>query len=312
MRAAVSRRHGLVILAILIGSGATFLYADAPADNPAAALLAKHEALRDRLANNPFNRPVYLESIENAGNLKGEVYGVVAHPFMQVAQVLREATNWCDILMLHLNVKLCRAEEVTLPHSLNVYIGRKYWEPLDATYRVEYAFRVAAESSDYLQVLLTADNGPFNTANYRVLLEALALPGERTFLHLNYSYGYGALAKLAMEAYLLMLGRGKVGFTIVGSDRQGQPVYVGGLRGAEERNVMRYYLAVDAYLDALSVPLQQRLETRLRDWFALTEHHALQLHELEEKEYLDIKRREYQRKTDNERMGFRSLDSVRD
>lgn len=293
-----------LILAILIGLGATLAYGDAPGDTFAAALLAKHEVLRDQLAHNPFNQPVYLESNENAGNLKGEVYGVVAHPFAQVAPVLREAANWCDLLMLHLNVKHCRADEVALPHSLDVYIGRKYWEPLDATYRVDYAFRVAAESSNYLQVLLTADKGPFNTADYRILLEAVALPGDNTFLHLSYSYSYGALAKLAMEAYLLTLGRDKVGFTVVGSDRRGQPIYIGGLRGAEERNVMRYYLAVDAYLDALSVPLQQRLETRLHDWFLLTEHHALQLHELGEKEYVDIKRREFQHNVGNERVGL--------
>src|SRR5208282_6032374 len=225
MRSAVSPRRWLLVLALLISTCTAVVCADAPPDTLSAALLAKHEALGDRLANNPFNRPVYLESIENAVNLKGEIYGVVAHPFATVAPVLREAINWCDILMLHLNVKHCRATETNQTHSLSVYIGRKYWEPLVATYRIEYSFRVAAESSNYLQVVLTADNGPFNTSDYRILLEAVALPGNMTFLHLSYSYGYGSLAKLAMETYLVTVGRGKVGFTIVGSDRHGQPVY---------------------------------------------------------------------------------------
>jgi len=33
----------------------------------------------------------------------------------------------------------------------------------------------------------------------------------------------------------------------------------------------------------------------LRDWYAATEHYPLQLHELTETEYLDIKRHEYRR-----------------
>jgi hypothetical protein len=297
MRSALSRLTWFLVV-VLVWSGAAVVHADVPINSLAAALLAKHEALRDRLRNNPFHRPVYLESIENAGNLEGDVYGVVDHPFATVASMLREATNWCDVLILNLNVKYCRASEGKSPYSLTVYIGRKYWEPLDAAYRVDYVYRVATESSEYLQVLLTAATGPFTTRDCRVLLEAVALPGERTFLHLTYSYGYdGIVAKLAMETYLLTLGRDKVGFTVVSSDGHGQPIYVGGVRGAEERNVMRYYLAVVAYLDALSVPPQEQLEHRLRDWFALTEHHALQLHELEEKEYLDIKRREYRRQT---------------
>jgi len=36
----------------------------------------------------------------------------------------------------------------------------------------------------------------------------------------------------------------------------------------------------------------QQLEKRLRDWFAATERHALQLHEIDENEYFEMKRRE--------------------
>lgn len=38
--------------------------------------------------------------------------------------------------------------------------------------------------------------------------------------------------------------------TRVGSNRYDRPIYVEGVRGAEQRNVMRYYLAFDAHLDA--------------------------------------------------------------
>ncbi len=33
---------------------------------------------------------------------------------------------------------------------------------------------------------------------------------------------------------------------------------------------MRYYLAIDSYLGALSLPPQARIDKSLRDWFAAT------------------------------------------
>jgi ABC-type ATPase with predicted acetyltransferase domain len=99
---------------------------------------------------------------------------------------------------------------------------------------------------------------------------------ERTFVHFTYSYDFGALAKTAMSVYFNTVGREKVGFTVVDSTPDGRPVYIGGLRGALERNIMRYYLAMKAYLGALSAPPQERLEKRLKDWFALTERYPLQ------------------------------------
>jgi hypothetical protein len=62
-----------------------------------------------------------------------------------------------------------------------------------------------------------------------------------------------------------------------------------------ERNTMRYYLAIEAYLGALSAPPRARLEKRLHDWFAASERYPRQLHEMKRNDYLDMKRREYQR-----------------
>jgi hypothetical protein len=97
-------------------------------------------------------------------------------------------------------------------------------------------------------------------------------------------------AKMAMQAYFNTLGRGKVGFTVVEKDAQGKPVYVSDLRGGLERNAMRYYASIESYLDALSAPAPQRLEKRLRHWYAYTEKYPLQLQE--EAGYLEAKRKE--------------------
>ena len=67
------------------------------------------------------------------------------------------------------------------------------------------------------------------------------------------------------------------------------------MRGLVERNTMRYYLAIEAFLDAVSSPPQARLEQRLHDWFAATERYPRQLHELDEGAYLEMKRRESKR-----------------
>ena len=70
-------------------------------------------------------------------------------------------------------------------------------------------------------------------------------------MHLSYSYGSGVAGRLAMQGYLATAGADKVGFTVTGRDGSGQPIYIGGVRGAIERNAMRYYLAIDAHLASL-------------------------------------------------------------
>ena len=86
-----------------------------------------------------------------------------------------------------------------------------------------------------------------------------------------------------MQAYLATAGASKQGFT------------TNGVRGAVERNAMRYYLAIDAFLDSLSAPPGQQVERRLRNWFAATERYPRQLREMDAGTYLAMKRQEVQR-----------------
>jgi hypothetical protein len=251
--------------------------------------------LQKELYHNQFKKPVSLNSGVSSDDLRGEIYAVVDHPFAVVSTALKGAPQWCDILNLHLNIKYCRAQE-TKPHRfLSVYIGRKYEQSLKQASHVEFAFNADAQAPDFLQVLLPAATGPFNTRDYRILLEAIPLESGRTFIHLSYSYKAGVAATLALQAYLNTFGSDKVGFTIVGQKTDGRPIYAGDVRGVVERNTMRYYLAIDAYLSALAVPPDRRLEARLQNWFTATERYPLQLHEMEQAEYLTMKRKEYKR-----------------
>jgi hypothetical protein len=58
---------------------------------------------------------------------------------------------------------------------------------------------------------------------------------------------------------------------------------------------MRYYLAIDAYLGALSSTPDKRLEQRITNWFDATEQYPRQLHEVGRQEYIQMKYREYER-----------------
>jgi len=260
----------------------------------ANTMRARHASLSEQLAKNPFQRPLHLESTQDSGNLKGEVYAVVDQPFTVMSEALQGMDHWCDLLILHLNVKSC-AFTSKPTDVLSLYVGRKFDQPLEDAYRVNFSYSVPAASADYLRVQLAADDGPMSTRDYRLALEAVPLDAKRSFIHMSYSYGYGVAARLAMQGYLATVGRDKIGFSIVSKDADGKPVYVDGVRGVVERNTMRYYLAIEAYLGAYGSPPAEQQEKRLRDWFAATERHALQLHETERNDYLEMKRREVQR-----------------
>jgi hypothetical protein len=280
------------LAAVLLAAHARADDADA---NRAAGLRAKYAALSGQLGDNQFRKPLHLDSSESAESVSGDVHALVAHPFATVAAALTSPGDWCEILSLHINTKSCRASAGARGSVLVLSIGTKHDQPLAEAHGLELAFQVSARSADYLQVRMNADQGPLSTRDYRLVLEAVPLDGGRTFIHLSYSYGFGMAGRLAMQAYLGTLGRSKVGFTVTGVQADGQPRHIGGIRGVVERNTMRHYLAIEAFLGALSAPPQARLEKRLRDWFAAAAQYPRQLHEMERDEYLDMKRSEHRR-----------------
>lgn len=270
------------------------------ADN-AQGLRDKYQSVAPQLADNPFHRPLVLESTETPNMLQGDIYSVVDYPFATVSGALSDATqgpgNWCDVLILHLNIKYCRAGSGPRGTVLDVNLGRKVEQSLSSSYRLEFNYRPVASSAGYFRVELNAESGPFSTKDYRIMLEAIPAPagGNHTFLHLTYSYGYGTAGRLAMRTYLGTVGSDKVGFTKTAESSAAAPEYVGGVRGLLERNTMRYYLAIDAYLKALAAPPDKRLQQRLNTWFNATEQYPRQLHEVERQDYLQMKRHETER-----------------
>lgn len=264
-------------------------------DMSADPLRAKYTELGKQLLNNQFQRALYLNSTESSNDLKGEIYAVVDYPFAAVNVALNNPAHWCDVLILHLNIKYCHASSNKAGTVLTVNLGRKYDQPLADAYRAEFNYRGVITTPDYFAVELNAENGPLSTNDYRIWIEATPVKDGRTFLHFTYAYAFGLTGRLAMQGYLATIGRDKVGFTVTGKLPNGQSTYIQGVRGVVERNTMRYYLAIDAYLAALTAPPENQLEKRMQHWYNATEQYARQLHEVERDDYLEMKRREYQR-----------------
>jgi hypothetical protein len=279
-----------LVLALVAGWTVAHAYAGP------GALRAKYDELRDELRRNAFGRALHVDSSERGDILKGDVYAVLDHPFSKVRSALAEPHDWCDVLLLPFNTKYCRAAERDNGAAmLQVRIGRKYDQPVQDAYRLDFALQPVAARPDYFESRLAANSGPVGTRDYRITVSAVPIDGNRTFMHFSYSYGYGIAGKLAMQGYLATAGADKVGFSVVGRDGAGQPIYIGGVRGAIERTAMRYYLAIDAHLAALGAPSGQQVEKRIETWFRETERYPRQLREMDRSTYVTMKRAEYER-----------------
>jgi hypothetical protein len=282
----------VLVCGVWLASGKSFA---AVSDISVEPLRAKYAELGEQLRNNAFQRALYLDSSQSSTDLKGEIYAVVDYPFDIVNGALNNPAHWCDVLILHINVKYCNASRRADGTVLTVNIGRKFFQPLEDAYRLDFNYRAVVTTPAYFAVELNADDGPLSTHDYRIWIEATSLEDGRTFLHVTYAYEFGLIGRLAMQVYLATIGRDKVGFTVTETLPDGQPVYIRGVRGVVERNTMRYYLAIDAYFDALITSPEDQLEQRLQKWYHSAEQYARQLHEVERDDYLDMKRREYQR-----------------
>jgi hypothetical protein len=290
------RRAALIVF---LASAFCALAALAPADKRSGAdgeaLRAKATQLREPLARSTFGRPLLLSAKEDNHRLTSEAYAVLQNGFGGAQLPLADPAEWCDVLMLPFNTKHCEVTSDARGTVLTMYVGRKYSTPLDETFKLSFRYRVAARTPNYVHVMLTADQGPFGTSDYLLHFELTPLDDQHSFLHLTYDYSFGTGARMVMETYLATIGRNKVGFSSQGLDDSGKPVFVKGMRGVIERNTMRYYLAIEAYLAARPLPPERRTATMIEAYFDALERFPLQLHEMERGEYVALKQKEFQR-----------------
>ena len=288
-----SNRAWMAAAALVLCSAAVWGQANISAPLDAAALLQKNADLKNQLAGSPFRRPLVLESSESSNTVDGSVYAVVESSFAAVSRTFKSPDQWCEVMILHLNTKYCRPDGNMAPTRIKVSIGKKTPQQLIDAFALDFGYEIASASSSYLSVLLSAPKGPLGTSNYKIEVQAVPLPDNRTFMRLRYAYSYGVASRVAMQGYLATIGAGKVGFTQLNDGQKTD--YIGGVRGAAERNIMRYYLAIEAYQASLARPLDERLESRLKHWFDATEEYSRQLHEVDKASYLAMKKDEHQR-----------------
>lgn len=287
----ISRKLILGILILLLQ--AYGVAADPVSSVEYQSLLAQYQIIKTQLKANQYGAPVVIHSDFQEDKATGEVYALVSHDFKTVAANLGTSGHWCDVVLLHINVKGCDINaSKSSADQLTLYVGRRYYQTPDEAHEMHYRFRKVNAISDYLHVDLTAGDGPFGTSDYLLTFEVIPFDASSSFIHFKYSYQYGLMAKLAIDGYLATIGRHKVGFTVIDHDKENQPIYVQGLQGIVERNSMRYFLAIRSFLDTAGLSSEQ-WENRINHWYQLAGDFERQFLEVREKDYLDTKRKEF-------------------
>jgi hypothetical protein len=234
-----------------------------------------------------------MQSEERNDQVIAEVQAIFEHPFDTVKAALSSPASWCEIVPLNVVMKACTYQVQAQETLLTFYIGRKFYQrPQEAAVQ-PYQFVALTEDPATLSIQMSALMGLYGTRAHRFQLQAASVEG-RTVIAMHTSYVQGAAARLATAIYLATLGRDKVGFSREETSAGGPPAYVKGFRGMIERNIMRYYLAIEAFLDTQAVPIAHRFEARINMAYELMERYPLQLHDLAKSEYLDAKHREHE------------------
>lgn len=287
----LSRHTATLLAVVLFVLPGFFMLAHAQQSSSyAVALQSKRGELQTQLRNNSFKEPLYLISQEEKQRVGGDIYADIPNSFTDVTAAFKSASTVCQLVILHLNVRSCSPSGSKGNESVNMALGPKRAMTSGELYRISYSLHIEAAEASYFRASMRAPKGPLGTRDYSIVFEAMPIGAKQSFVHFGYAYGYGTMAKMAMDLYLSTAGRNKIGFTVIGQSPDGKPLYVGGERGSLERNVMRYYLALLAYSSVDTGTPEEMMHARMRKWFALTERYPAQLHELELKEYLDEKR----------------------
>jgi hypothetical protein len=259
-------------------------------DLPEADLHELYRSVRPDIEASPYGIPLLIRSEEREDRSRGEVLGVLEHPFPLVSAFLAQPESWCEIALLHLNTKACTWSGSKGQEQVTFYTGRKHYQAPEQAHQIRYLFSPSNRPAS-LRVLLSAEEGPMGTRDYMILAQAVPLEDGLTFLRFVYAYTHGVRARTAMKAYLMTLGRGKEGLSVVGRDQEGNPVYSGGIRAVVERNALRYFYAISSAMEVSHLPDGDKLLEAARVWYEHTQNHP-QLYEISREEYLADKVKE--------------------
>ena len=235
----------------------------------------------------------FARSTSDDGEVETAVAVIVDGIDIEEASVaLQGPDGWCEVMFLHLNIKSCVHGENEDGQWMRLYMGRKFYQDPRNVRQIDMEFSSGATEDGVRWVFLTADEGPFNTSDYRFVLSAI--PAENgTYVQLVSSQKASRAATWAINLYYATLARGKIGFSVVGTDRDGNPEYSTGDEAMLERNVVRYLIAIRTYMQTYRKSGIEGMQERAAIWFDATEEYARQLREVSREDYLRNKEREY-------------------
>lgn len=226
-----------------------------------------------------------VESVSHGAEVRGVVSGELPFEFERTRALLASPVAWCDIVLLHFNVKACVPGTDRGHARLSVYHGGKRSLGAEEGAALRYSFAVETRASR-LAVMLRADRGSLGTRDHRLRLVASPAGAARTAVRFDYAFEASGWARQVLRAYLATAGRHKCGFSVVEDD--GERHCVRGVRGILERNAVRYYYAMIAVLEGQAAAPGDAA-WRARRWFDLTETQPRQLREMSREEYLATK-----------------------
>lgn len=264
-------------------------------DIPSHTELAANQArLLEWLATSDTGAELYAES-ESSGGVQDTKIALVVDgiDLDSAGEILAGPDAWCELMILHLNVKACLYGGSGDEQWIKLYMGKKtYQRPERAeAIRLDFISGVTGDGVSWVQ--LEADEGPYGTSDYYVALFAIKAENG-TYIQIASSQNVGRTATAAMDLYFRTLAKDKVGFSVVGTDKNGEPIHSTGSLAALERNVARYLIAARLYLPTHNVTGIDGLRLRAGPWFDETEKYPRQLHEIDRDEYLENKEKEYQ------------------
>lgn len=227
------------------------------------------------------------------GNMTRVALVVEGVDLEEATTILATPDNWCELLFLHLNVKACVYNDAPDDQWVRLYMGRKFYQPPEKAEELQLSFESGTTPGGVSWAELSAEEGPYGTSDYYIGLFAIQAE-DGVYTELMSSQKVGDAATAAQKLYFATLASNKVGFSVVGEDWRGNPEYVGGQQGALERNIVRYLLALEIFLQKHSLEGPAGLQERANDWYDATAQYKKQLHEVDKDDYLEDKAREYE------------------
>ena len=113
-------------------------------DTPAqtSPLAIKYQGLKNELAKSIFGEPIFLNSEIGNNYVQGEVYALLETPFEALNETLSQPAQWCEMLILHQNIKTCTyGKNGAGKDQLQLYVGRKHYQKPSDAYLLRYQFR---------------------------------------------------------------------------------------------------------------------------------------------------------------------------